>query len=323
MQRHSCENYRSVSWKHRRRGGGVGGEGSREREREHRPTAQCQLLAGPQLQWMWSFQSRGFAHFSHTHSHTHWDCLHGVGLCVCVCVLKGDIKPCLAEAVQNRSPHCDWQTSGSFREKHMAPSVLQFGRCLKHDWGPGRWAGGRQPPPRSVLSWVENPATGLLSQRVIVHDDDDNLSLSPFSVLSQSITLLSLDPLLLPLCRCLSHIPLTSPLSCSSQLSQEVCVKRLYLRGAVKQRKAGEWMGKIAPLISTKFDFSFTWWDVRCETPSLLLYSSLPLCFDLFFLNSVFIAFSTSLWLSSLFLSFPCLPVRLSGILPRLFEDEQ
>ena len=58
--------------------------------------------------------------------HTHWDCLHGVGVCVSasVCVLW----VFLAEAKWNRSSQWDWQTSGSFSEKHMAPSVLQFGR---------------------------------------------------------------------------------------------------------------------------------------------------------------------------------------------------
>lgn len=79
-----------------------------------------------------------------------------------------------------------------------------------------------------------------------------SLCLHSLCYLNPSLSCL-LTPSSLPtLCRCLSHILLISPLPCSSLLSQEVSVRRLYLWGAVKQRKAG----KIAPLISTKFDFS-------------------------------------------------------------------
>ena len=65
-------------------------------------------------------------------THTGIVCMAWEHVCVCVCVCvygRGNIKPFLAEAEQNRSPHCDGQTSGWFSEKHMAPSGLQSGRC--------------------------------------------------------------------------------------------------------------------------------------------------------------------------------------------------
>lgn len=115
-----------------------------------------------------------------------------------------------------------------------------------------------------------------------------SLSVSILRAISIHHSLVFWPPPSSPLSLSLTHSSNFSSLLFKPALSGSLCVKRLYLRGAVKQRKAGEWMGKIAPLISTKFDFSFTWWDVRCETPSLLLYSSLPLlCFDLLFFFSL------------------------------------
>lgn len=83
-------------------------------------------------------------------------------------------------------------------------------------------------------------------------------------------------------------------------------------------------MRKIAPLISTKFDFSPARWDARYEAASALFSNPLRPS------ASISFKFSLRLYLSISAALFPpplpssaSLPVRLSGILPRLFEEEQ
>lgn len=174
----------------------------------------------------------------------------------------------------------------------------------------GGQAGGLPLLAPSSAGWKIQQRASSIRESLFMMMMTISLCLHSLCYLNPSLSCL-FDPLLLPLCRCLSHIPLTSPLSCSCQLSQEVCVKRPYLWGAVKQRK-GEWMWKIAPLISTKFDFSLTWWDVRCETPSPLPHFPLPLCFDLFFLIQ---SSSLSLSLSGSLLVFSLPPACQSGCL--------
>lgn len=68
-----------------------------EAERGQRPAAQCQLLASPQL--------RGYGVLLLVRSGLVYMLVCG-SVCVCACT-RDDIKPCLAEAEQNRSPHCD------------------------------------------------------------------------------------------------------------------------------------------------------------------------------------------------------------------------
>lgn len=88
---------------------------------------------------------------SYPHTHTH------IGI---VCTGVCDIKPCLAQADQNRSPRCDRQTSGSFSERHMAPSVLRFGRCLR-PWQVGRREAGPLLAPSSAGLKIQQQAASI------------------------------------------------------------------------------------------------------------------------------------------------------------------
>lgn len=80
----------------------------------------------------------------------------------------------------------------------------------------GGQAGGG-PPPRSVLSWSENPATGRLYQRGIVHQDDDKPSAALHSLLYLSPSLMPFDSPAFSFC-CGGPPPSSSSPSCSEVL---------------------------------------------------------------------------------------------------------
>lgn len=237
-----------------------------------------------------------------------------------MCVLKGMLNPVWLRPYRTEAL--------TVTDKRPAPSVKSTWHQVSFSLADaksmteapaGGQAGGRPLLAPFSAGWKIQRQASSIRESLFTMMMTISLCLHSLCYLNPSLS--SLWPPLLSLCRCLSHILLTSPLPCSRQLSQEVCVKRLYLWGAVKQRKAGGWMWKIVPLISTKFDFSPPpeMWGLR-----LPLHFPTPLwCFASIFLNSVFIAFAFSLWLFPHFLSSPSLPVRLSGILPRLFEEEQ
>lgn len=106
----------------------------------------------------------------------------------------------------------------------------------------GGAAGGT--PPRCVLSWSENPATGRLHQGAIVEREDADLSRRSC------------------LCLCLALLLLPLPPSLSLPVPPLPPAQKVFpLRGAVKHRKAG--CGKLP-----KFDFFF-FSEERCQLSSI------------------------------------------------------
>lgn len=99
------------------------------------------------------------------------------------------------------------------------------------------------PPPTPFKAGLKIQREASYQRVIVQDDDDDNLSLSPFTLLSQSITLLSFRPPPLrssPLLSiAVSHILLIFLPPCSHLLAQTVRVSWLYLRGAVSQGEAG------------------------------------------------------------------------------------
>lgn len=181
----------------------------------------------------------------------------------------------------NRSPHCDWQTSGSFPEKHMAPGVLQFGRCWKHDWGPGRWAGGRPPPPtrsppRLVRKSSDRPP---LSESHCPWQWWQSLSVSFLHAISTHHSLVFWpSPLSPPLTRSPNFSdPLVRACSLRKYVSN-VCISQEL---SSEEKQEGE-CEKSPPWFVPSLTFPSARWDVSCEAASLLSHPSPAFHFNLF-----------------------------------------
>lgn len=163
---------------------------------------------------------------------------------MCVCVCMGALNPvwlrpngteALSVTDKRQAPlvKSTWhQASFSLADAKSMTEALAGGRAG------GRVGGCPLPAPHSAGLEIQRQASSIRESLFMMMM---TISLCLHSALSQSITLFFCDPTPAPpsfLHRLPCILLIFSSLSCP--LSQKVHVRRLYLRGAVRQRKTGE-----------------------------------------------------------------------------------